>query len=464
MRGRAYWAAVYFYPPSKADFVCRVTTGVTMNKKIFALDIAKKLADSGWQAYFAGGCVRDAIMEIDPVDYDIATDARPEQVMKLFPRTIPVGIQFGVVLVIMGGISYQVTTFRKDGLYVNGRHPSTIGFSSSAQEDVIRRDFTINGLLYDPFQDRILDYVEGIKDINSGIIRAIGDPQARMQEDKLRMMRAVRFACRYRYQIEVDTLQSIKKLAPKIKQVSIERIRDELDKIIRGKHPGLGLQMLSDMGLMKHIMPEIDAMIGVMQPEEFHPEGDVFTHTKVILDLLKDPSRVLAFAALLHDVGKPKTFVRAERIRFDGHVPAGARMANEICHRLKFSNNERERIVDYVSNHLKFMDVKKMREAKLKRFMQDDTFIEQLELHRVDCLASHGKLDNWEFCRQKQAEYSKEELKPVPLLTGDDLINIGYRPGPMFKEILAGVSDLQLENKIKTKEDALTWVRNNYKI
>ncbi len=437
---------------------------VSMDKKKLALNIAGKLADKGFQAYFAGGCVRDTIMGRDPADYDIATDARPEQVMKIFPRSIPVGIQFGVVLVIEGDIHYEVSTFRKDSIYIDGRHPSSVGFSSSARDDVVRRDFTINGLLYDPLQDKVLDYVEGIRDINRGIIRAIGDPEVRMGEDKLRIMRAIRFACRYGFPIEENTLSAIKKLVAKIEEVSIERIRDELDKIIRGEHPGMGLQMLSDVGLMKYIISEVDSMKGVMQPEEFHPEGDVFTHTMITLDLLRNPSRVLAFAALLHDVGKPKTFTRAERIRFDGHVTVGARMADEICRRLKFSNNERERIVLYISNHLKFMDVKKMREARLKRFMQDETFEGQLELHRADCLASHGKLDNWEFCRQKLAGYSQEELRPAPLINGNDLKDAGYAPGPIFKQILAKVSDCQLENSIKTKEDALTWVKNNYKI
>lgn len=435
-----------------------------MNKKELALSIAKTLHDNGFQAYFAGGCVRDSIMGIEPLDYDIATDAEPNKVMELFPKTFPVGVQYGVVLVLRDGIPFEVTTFRKDGRYIDGRHPETISFSRTPQEDVKRRDFTINGLLYDPFEDKVLDYVNGRDDIKNGIIRAIDNPFERFTEDKLRLMRAVRFAARYGYRIEDNTLQAIKELSPKITEVSPERIRDELDKIIRGKHPGLGLQMLQDTGVLQHVLPEVSQMAGVPQPEEFHPEGDVFVHTKMMLDLLVNPSRELAFSALLHDVGKPKTFVRAERIRFDGHVPLGAKMADEICRRLRFSNEERERIVIYINNHLKFMDVQEMRESKLKRFMQSETFPEELELHRVDCLASHCKLDNWEFCKKKLEEYSKEELKPAPLINGDDLIALGYKQGPLFKEILTRVSDLQLENQLKTKEEALTWVRGNYKI
>lgn len=435
-----------------------------MNKKELALGIAKTLHDNGFQAYFAGGCVRDSIMGIEPLDYDIATDADPNKVMELFPKTFPMGVQYGVVLVLRDGIPFEVTTFRKDGRYIDGRHPETISFSRTPQEDVKRRDFTINGLLYDPFEDKVLDYVNGRDDIKNGIIRAIGNPFERFTEDKLRLMRAVRFAARYEYKIEDNTLQAIKEFAPKIIEVSPERIRDELDKIIRGKHPGLGLQMLQDTGVLQYILPEVSQMAGVPQPEEFHPEGDVFVHTKMILDLLVNPSRELAFSALLHDVGKPKTFVRAERIRFDGHVPLGAKMADEICRRLRFSNEEREHIVTYINNHLKFMDVQEMRESKLKRFMQSETFPEELELHRVDCLASHCKLDNWEFCKKKLEEYSKEELKPAPLINGDDLIALGYKQGPLFKEILTRVSDLQLENQLKTKEEALTWVRGNYKI
>lgn len=435
-----------------------------MNKRELAFAIAKILTDNGCQAYFAGGCVRDSIMGIEPVDYDIATDAPPAKVMELFPKTFPVGVQYGVVLVLWDGIPFEITTFRKDGRYINGRHPESVGFSKTPEEDVKRRDFTINGLLYDPLKDEVLDYVNGRNDIKNGIVRAIGDPRSRFNEDKLRLMRAIRFAARYQYKIEENTLFAVKELASRITEVSPERIRDELDKIIRSKHSGLGLQMLQDTGLLHHILPEVSQMAGVSQPEEFHPEGDVFTHTKIMLDLLENPSRVLAFGALLHDIGKPKTFVRAERIRFDGHVPLGAKMADEICRRLRFSNEERERIVTYIGNHLKFMDVQEMRESKLKRFMQSDTFPEELELHRVDCLASHGKLDNWEFCRRKLEEYSHEELRPKPLIDGDDLIALGHKPGPLFKEILTKVTDLQLENQLKTKEEALTWVKKNYNI
>jgi len=433
-----------------------------VNKKDLALKVAKQLRDNGFQAYYAGGCVRDTITNLEPADYDIATDATPDIVMKIFKKTIPIGAHFGVILVLEEGIPFEITTFRSDGKYVDGRHPETVKFSKNPKDDVRRRDFTINGLLYDPFNEKVLDYVSGLDDIQKGVIRAIGNPMERFKEDKLRLMRAVRFSARFKYILEKNTLDAVKELAPKILEVSAERIRDELDKILRGKNAAFGFQMLEDTGIMRYILPEVSAMVGVEQPPEFHPEGDVFTHTKIMLDLLDKPTKVLAFAVLMHDVGKPKTFSLAERIRFDGHVPVGAKMADQICKRLKFSNDEREKIVRYVENHLKFMDVKNMRESKLKRFMQSDTFIEELELHRVDCLGSHRKLDNWEFCKSKLEEYSREEIKPIPLISGNDLIKEGYEPGPLFKEILIKIGDLQLENQIKTREEALTWVKKNY--
>lgn len=435
-----------------------------MNKYSLAVSIANRLRGAGFPVYFAGGCVRDQIMGIEPLDYDIATAATPVEIMELFPRTVPLGVQFGVVLVLNQGIPFEIATFRKDGVYVDGRHPLSVEFSSSPEEDVLRRDFTINGLLYDPFNNKILDFVGGRDDLQAGLIRAIGEPRQRFHEDKLRLMRAVRFATRYLYRLEEKTEKAIKEMAAQITEVSVERMRDELGKIIQGRHPGHGLQMLVDLGILEHILPEVNALLGVEQPPQFHPEGDVFVHTRLMLDLLNNPSFELAFGSLLHDIGKPKTFVRAERIRFDGHVQLGARMAADICRRMKFSNDQRERITTYIWNHLKFMDVKEMREAKLKRFMQTDTFIAELEMHRVDCLASHGKLDNWFFCKRKLVGYSQEELKPLPLVNGDDLIGFGFVPGPVFKEILNRVIDLQLENKVQTKEQALTWVKENYKI
>ena len=433
-----------------------------MGKKELAKTIVKKLRDNGFTSYYAGGCVRDIIMGTDPKDYDIATDARPEDVVKMFPKTFPVGMQFGVVVVLLEGINFEVATFRTDGRYIDGRHPKKVMFTKSPEQDVKRRDFTINGILYDPFEEKNLDYVNGIEDIKQGIVRAIGDPLKRFEEDKLRLMRAVRFAARYSYKIEENTERALKTLAYKIVEVSSERIREELDKIIRGDNAGAGLQMLLDMGILKHILPEVSQMEGVKQPEQFHPEGDVFTHTKIMLDLIDKPNKILAFASLFHDIGKPDTFVQAERIRFDGHVPLGAKMTDKICRRLKFSNEEREKIVTCVNNHLKFMDVKNMRESTLKKFIRTDTFIDELEMHRVDCLASHGKLDNWEFCRERLNDYSEEELKPKPVINGDDLMKMGYKPGPLFKEILARILDLQLENKFSSKEEALTWVKENY--
>ena len=426
------------------------------------IKIIEKLNQAGYNALFAGGCVRDEIMGIEPGDYDVATDAHPEEIMAIFDKTIAVGAQFGVVIVVMDGIQFEVATFRSDGRYIDGRHPESVSFSTSAREDALRRDFTINGLMFDPIREKLYDYVSGAEDIRAHIIRAIGNPTERFDEDKLRLMRAVRFAARFEFQIEGNTLTAIKKLAPNIVEVSQERIRMELAKIIIGKNSGVGLQLLHDTGVLEHILPEVSAMVNVWQPPQYHPEGDVFTHTKLALDGLEEPSPVLALATLLHDVGKPRTFIVTDRIRFHQHAKVGAEIADEICVRLRCSNDERKQIVACVQNHMQFMSVLRMKESTLKRMFQRDTFLDELELHRADCLASHGKLNNWEFCLRKYDEYEPDDIKPEPLMSGYDLIALGYKPGPKFRKILDVVEEAQLENQITTRKEALDFVTSEF--
>ena len=436
---------------------------VLSSRKEYALQIVQKLREKGYEALFAGGCVRDMVMGKDPHDFDIATSAKPEEVIKIFSRTIPVGVQFGVVLVLLEGHQFEVATFRSDSGYVDGRRPTEVKFTSS-REDVLRRDFTVNGLLYDPMIEKMIDYVEGVKDIHHRLIRTIGDPYKRFEEDKLRLLRAVRFATNLNFEIEQETFKALKELAPLIKIVSAERIRDELVKIFTGEHPGEGLELLSHSGLLKVVLPEVEAMKGVEQPPEFHPEGDVYVHTKMLLDFLKSADLVLAFGSLFHDVGKPPTKTVSDRIRFNNHQHVGARMTEGILKRLRFSNHEIEDIVSCVENHMRFKDVQVMREAKLKRFMARDTFLVELELHRIDCLSSHGILANWDFLNKKYEDFQKEEPRPKPLLTGHDLIEMGYKPGPRFKEILTAVEDAYLEKQLFTPEEARSWVKSQFSL
>lgn len=433
----------------------------TSSKKDRALRIVHTLLAAGHEALFAGGCVRDMVLGKEPNDFDIATSARPEEVIRLFRKTVPVGVQFGVVLVIMDSEQFEVATFRTDTGYEDGRRPTGVHFTSS-KEDVLRRDFTVNGLLCDPVTDRIIDHVGGIEDIRRKIIRTIGDPFKRFEEDKLRLLRAVRFAANLGFDIEGTTFRALNQMASHIKVVSSERIRDELVKLFTGERPGLGLDLLSKSGLLAEILPEAEAMKGVEQPPEFHPEGDVYIHTKMLLDQLSRPDVVLAFGSLLHDIGKPLTKTVTDRIRFNNHQTVGARMTERILRRLRFSNDEIDNITACVENHMRFKDVPHMREAKLKRFMARPTFLTELELHRIDCLASHGILDNWDFLKVRYEAFLKEPPRPKPLVTGQDLIEMGYSPGPLFKEILTTVEDACLERKIYTKEEAIQLVRQLY--
>ena len=425
-----------------------------------ALEIVKKLAQKGYKAYYAGGYVRDKILGHPSDDIDIATDATPEVIQKLFSKTIPKGAAFGVISVMLKGHEFEVATFRKESKYSDGRHPDHVEFTDD-RGDAERRDFTINGMFYDPLKQKIIDYVEGQTDLKKKIIRTIGEPTHRFDEDKLRLLRAVRFASRLGFEIEANTAKALQKMAREIHQVSAERIREEILKILTSGQAKIGFLLMDQLGLLKEVLPEVFQMKGVEQPPEFHPEGDVFVHTMMMLEMLKkEATPDFAFAVLLHDVGKPPTFVVKERIRFDGHVDVGAKMAKEICGRLKFSNKSTEHIAELIRQHLIFKDVKKMRESTLKRFLRQDGFQDHLELHRIDCLSSHGILENYEFCKEKLHEFSQEKIKPKLLLNGHDLLKMGLKSGPLFRKLLTLVEDAQLEGKLKTKKEALKLVKD----
>jgi poly(A) polymerase len=468
--------------------------------KPFAISIVRTLRDHGHQAYLVGGCVRDLLLRREPADYDVATDATPDEVMRILPETYAVGAQFGVVLVpvpdthnksaipsadetsqseapaesrnlLHAGSApplksrhIEVATFRSDIGYSDGRHPDQVRFSRDSREDVQRRDFTINGLLLDPLNDEVLDYVGGQKDLKAKVIRAIGDPKLRLAEDKLRMLRAVRFAARFQYTIEPETFAAIQQLATQIEQVSRERVRDELTKMLIEGHARRAFELLDETGLLREVLPEIEAMKGVEQPPEFHPEGDVFVHTMLLLENLPQPCLpTLAWGGLLHDVGKPPTFRRGpDRIRFDSHVDVGKKMAEAICHRLRFSNGDTEQILALVDNHMRFGDVEKMKASTFKRFVRLPRFDEHLELHRLDCEASHRKLRMYDYTRQKMAELTPESIHPKPLVSGNDLVAAGYSPGPHFKEILSAVEDAQLEGALQAKGQAMRFVRRKF--
>ena len=427
--------------------------------------ICGTLRRNGHQAYLVGGCVRDLLLGRDPSDYDISTDARPERVQELFPRSLAVGAKFGVILVVEDDARIEVATFRCDIGYSDGRHPDHVVYSDSPKEDVRRRDFTINGLLMDPATREVNDFVDGRADLRAGIVRAIGDPRARFAEDKLRMMRAVRFAARFRFQIDPETLAAAQELAARITQVSPERIREELTKLLAEGAARRGFELLDETGLLTVILPDVVLMKGVEQPPQYHPEGDVWIHTRMMLEMLPpNCSPTLAWGVLLHDVGKPPTFTPATgpgtRIRFDGHVEIGTRMAERICRGLRFSNDDTAQIETLVANHLRFKDVRQMRPATLKRFVRLPRFNEHLELHRLDCLSSHGRLDAYNFVQEFLAKTPPEQVHPPRLVTGDDLKCMGILPGPRFKEILLAVEEAQLDGRFSDRESALEFARS----
>jgi putative nucleotidyltransferase with HDIG domain len=442
-----------------------------------AAEIVARLRVAGHRAYFVGGCVRDLLLGREPDDYDVATSAPPDLVLNLFEKTFAVGAHFGVVLVCSGSsedevIVTEVATFRSDGAYSDGRHPDAVRFSTSPEEDVKRRDFTINGMMLDPealastgkATEAVLDFVGGMKDLDVGLVRAIGDPGERFAEDKLRMLRGVRFAARFAFDLEPATARAIEEQASVLNQVSRERVREELTRMLTEGRARRAFELLDATGLLVQVLPEVAKMKGVEQPPQYHPEGDVFVHTLLLLDGLPAGCLpALAWAALLHDVGKPATFrIAPDRIRFDGHVEVGVRIAAEICRRLRFPNQETEQILLLIANHMRFAEVRKMKESTLKRFFRLPHFDQHLELHRLDCLSSHGSLDLYDFARHRFETLPQEQIRPTPLVTGKDLIEAGYLPGPQFTQMLATTEDAQLEGVAHTRDQALALIRERW--
>lgn len=429
-----------------------------------AREIVGKLRAAGHVAYYAGGCVRDLLSGKPPKDFDVGTDARPEVVQKLFPRTYAVGAHFGVIVVLENGFQFEVATFRSDGAYLDGRRPLEVHFAT-AEKDAARRDFTINGMFFDPEKEEVIDFVGGREDLERKLIRAIGDPAQRFAEDRLRMLRAVRFTTVLGFEIDAGTWDAVIASADSITQISAERIREELVKILLSPNRARGWDLLDASGLMRVILPELEAMKGCEQPPQFHPEGDVFKHTRIMLEMLPaEASLSLVLSVLFHDIGKPPTANVDEegRIRFNGHDRIGAEMTEAIMERLRFRRAEIEATVEAVRQHMVFKDVPNMRVARLKRFMARPTFEDELELHRVDCASSHAMLDNYEFLLKKKEEFANEPIIPPPLVRGDDLIAMGLKPGPKFGEILEAVETRQLEGALKDREEALTWVKGEY--
>ena len=446
-----------------------------------ALRVVETLTAHGCEAYFAGGCVRDLLLGVEPKDFDVTTVARPEQVMRLFPRTEAVGAHFGVVLVIgdVAGerVATEVATFRSDGVYTDGRRPDAVVFADTPEHDVLRRDFTVNGLLLDALRFEagasakscVLDFVGGREDLDRRVVRAIGDPVRRFTEDKLRMLRGVRFAARLGFAMEPATMRAIQQLAPEVKAVSPERIREELTKILTEGAAPRGMELLDESGLLRAVLPEVARMHGCAQPPEYHPEGDVWVHTLMLLEHLSaGVSATLAWGMLLHDVGKPPTFTPpdpgkpGDRIRFNGHAEIGVAVARAILNRLRFSNDDCAQILALVQHHMQFGDVPKMKQSTLKRFLRLPRFDEHMALHYADVMSSHGMLGPYETATRALAEMGTEEIRPALLLTGNDLIEAGYRPGPRFREMLTAAEDAQLEDAIRTREEALALVKAQF--
>jgi poly(A) polymerase len=429
-----------------------------------ARGLVARLREAGYVGYFAGGSVRDLVRGHVPKDIDIATDAPPEKVQETFARTYAVGAHFGVIVVLENELQFEVATFRSDGAYLDGRRPVEVHFSS-AEEDAKRRDFTINGMFYDPTAEELIDFVGGRADIGAKLVRAIGDPAQRFSEDRLRMLRAIRFATVLDYEIEPLTWDALVANARSIQEISAERVREEIVRIFLSPHRVRGWDLLDQSGLMDAILPELAAMKGCAQPEQFHPEGDVFQHTRLMLQLLPEQVTLpLVLSVLFHDVAKPltSTIDEAGRIRFNGHDRVGAEVTEQIMERLRFSRAEIDATVEMVRQHMVFKDVPNMRVAKLKRFMARPTFGEELELHRVDCASSHGMMENYDFLLRKREEFANEPIIPPPLVRGDDLIALGLKPGPKFGEILEAVETRQLEGALHDREEALAWVKREY--
>ncbi len=429
--------------------------GEQTEREKLAVAIIRQLRGHGHKGFLVGGCVRDRLLGLQPKDFDVATDGSPAQLAEYFPGALLVGAHFGVVLVEDGSAQVEVATFRSEGSYSDGRRPDEVRFETDPALDAQRRDFTINALMEDPLSGEIFDYVGGRADLASKTIRAIGDAHRRFEEDHLRMLRAVRFAARLNFTIEEKTREAICRQAGAVRTVSAERVRDELVRIFTEGGARRGLELLDELGLLAHLLPEVKAFQGVEQPPEFHPEGDVWTHVLLMLENMGRAPCPLAMGVLLHDVGKPLTFRRAERIRFDGHAEVGALQAKGLLERLRFSKDEVEQVTSLVANHMKFKDVTKMRPSTLKRFLRLPHFADHLELHRLDCLASNGRREAYDFIRQKLAEFSVETLHPPRLISGRDLIAAGYSPGPAFAEALEAVETGQLEGQIQTASEAM---------
>ena len=434
------------------------------DRRALATAIVERLRGAGHEAYFAGGCVRDQLLGRDPLDFDVATSAPPDAVRALFRRTVPVGAQFGVILVIEDGIPFEVATFRSDDAYVDGRRPSRVHFGS-ADEDARRRDFTINALLLDPLTGRVIDSVDGQADLRAGVIRAIGDAGARIAEDRLRMLRAVRFAARLGFEIEPATRAAIVAAAPTIRDIADERIGEEVVKILTEGGARRGFELLSETGLLEHVLPEVARMRGVAQSPDYHPEGDVLVHTLLLLGQLPaGVAETIALGALFHDVGKPSCAgVHDGRLTFYGHPAVGADMAVAICQRLRRSRAVWERVEYLVRNHLRLTQAPEMRLSTLKKMLREEGFDELLAVARMDALASNGNLTYVEFCERRRAELADEkDIRPPRLLGGDDLISLGYDPGPLFAEILGAVEEAQLEGEVRTRAEAERFVTGRY--
>jgi poly(A) polymerase len=429
-----------------------------------AIAIIQRLRQEGYEAFLAGGCVRDMLLGKTPQDYDITTNARPEQIQKVFSETIPVGAQFGVILVLVDGEPFEVASFRHDGPYLDGRHPSAVRYGS-LEEDIQRRDFTINGMIYDPLADRVIDRVDGRRDLERRLVRAIGDPLDRFAEDRLRMIRAVRFAASLNFDIDQPTFAAIERLAPSVTEISWERIGEEVTRILIEGGARRGFELLDRCALLAVILPEVTAMKGTAQSPDFHPEGDVFTHTMLLLSHLAAPSETLAYGCLLHDVAKPVCIRQeAEWITFYGHTEQGAALAEEILKRLKRGRAVWERVGYLVRNHLRHVQAPQMRLSTLKRFLREDGIDELLELARIDALSSNGDLQYYRFCQERLAELKEDEIRPAPLLRGADLISLGFKPGPLFAQILRQVEDLQLGGELTGRDEALEWVKKNWQL
>jgi poly(A) polymerase len=434
-----------------------------MQQRERAIQIIKHLRAHGYESYLAGGCVRDLLLDKEPQDYDIATNAKPEDIQHIFPHVVAVGAQFGVMLVIIENEPFEIATFRFDGPYLDGRRPTHVRYGT-LEEDILRRDFTINGMIYDPIEDRIIDLVDGRKDLERRCVRAIGDPYRRFEEDRLRMIRAIRFAAGLNFTIDSKTFEAIKSLAPTVTRISWERIGDELTRILTEGGARRGFELLDQTDLLEPLLPEIVAMKGTDQSPDYHPEGDVFTHTLLTLSHLQSASETLAYGCLLHDIAKPVCIRReADRITFYGHTDRGAEIAENILKRLKRPRATWERVAYLVRNHLRHTQAPKMRLSTLKRFLREDGIDELLELARIDALSSSGDLQYYRFCKERLAELQVEEIRPEPLLRGRDLIQMGFTPGPLFAEILRQVEDAQLGGELSSHEDAVEWVNKSYK-